>query len=294
VLTASQEAEIAAAEEMLRALHLDPIPERYLLARVYAAAQLWHAAIQTLEAVVRTTEAVASEVQIELGTLYLRVGLARRAEAYYRTAQRATDDAHVQAVATFGLAAVHWRCGEVSQARSRLRALATDGPDAVVARLADHLLAQMDLISKPEPALKGEITRADYVRFLSEQVAPHLTSAIRKIPALFLEQLEALEHLRLRPTTAWSPAHLGEEPLAALEIVAATHLTTQALLDSLTVEDLGTPPSDLDALIRTQAERVARQTVGLPASRAESFARRYAASTMRRLPQLRALLGERP
>jgi hypothetical protein len=227
-----------------------------------------------------------------LGTLHLHIGLVHRAIGYYEAARDEADDGHTKAIASVGLAASHYTSGQVSQTCEILHSLALDAASEAITLLANHWLSEIESISRAGNRMEHPISMLDYVRTLAEQLAPQLASTIRQIPEFFFEQLEDLKKMQLKPKTAWTPAHLGEESLAAFETSAATFLTTQSLLSTLTEEELQHPDSGLETWIRERARHIAQHRVGLSESRAEYFAQRYASQSLRNLSILRALLRD--
>jgi hypothetical protein len=292
VLTSPEQMKIQATEEAIRTLNLGSEPQIYLLARTHAKFQLWHTAIQELKRLSQTTEALAPGILIELGTLHLHIGLVHLAIGYYEAAHDEADDEHTKAIASVGLAAGHYTSGQVSQTCEILHSLALDAASETITLLANHWLSEIESISRAGNRMEQPISMLDYVRTLAEQLAPQLASTIRQIPEFFFEQLEELKKMQLKPKIAWTPAHLGEESLAAFEISAATFLMTQSLLSTLTEEELQRPDSALEAWIRERAGHIAQQKVGLSEQQAEHFARRYTTESLRNLSTLRTLLRD--
>jgi tetratricopeptide (TPR) repeat protein len=289
VLDQSSLAEVGAAEAAMRALPLDRASKSYLLAQLYRGWKLWSAAIGQLEGLLQVEEHVSPGVWQQLGDLYFQVALYPQAQGAYQTAldvAQAGADESAQAAARVGLACACYAQDEVELALTYLRAV-TAREYAEVVRV---LYARMGGTSEEAPVYKGPAILSDYARFLVENLAPHLVDEVKRISGAFLERLEALGQPRLRREAV--PVGLDHEMFEAMELLAAAHLTTRTLVETLSCADIvaQAQTGQLSNTLVDQARKTAQESVGLDSERAQSFAEQYAALVARDPGALRALI----
>jgi hypothetical protein len=113
---------------------------------------------------------------------------------------------------------------------------------------------------------------------------------VKKISGAFLERLGDLGQPRLRSEAV--PVGLGHEMFEAMELLAAAHLTTRELVETLSAADIAAQAqtSQLRDTLVEQARKTAQESVGLDSERARSFAEQYAALVARDPGALRALI----
>ena len=268
--------QVQRAETGIRALSLDPVAATYLFAQLYRNWGLWSAAIAQLEPLSNTVEPVSPAVWLQLGELYLRVGDYGQAQERYeiarQSAENGADDA-AWSVACIGLACAHYAQNHPALARKSLVDL--DGGE--YATVAHHIRAQFEISPPVLPQYKGAVNLFAYARFLAQHIATHLSDEIRQISDHFLEQLQALSNYPLKPAAVWNT--LGPDKFAPMETLAATYLTTRALVKTLSAAEIEALNNDeqLKPYLENQARRIAQETLGLSAPQAQDFAGRYAA-----------------
>jgi len=136
----------------------------------------------------------------------------------------------------------------------------------------------------------GEVNLADYVCFLAEESAPQLLRKLQAIPDRFLERLAAhKDKYNLKQQLA--PLTLGPG-FEAMEHLAATYITTQILVETLSVSDIDQQckAGQLSATLQDHAKNTAEKLVGIGPERATIFAKQYAGIIEQNLKPLQQLI----
>jgi tetratricopeptide (TPR) repeat protein len=271
VLDAETLAQVQTQESEIHALALSESAESYLLALLYQDQRLWSAAIRQLERLVHVAQSIGPDVWLRLGELNMRIGLYARAEKHYRQTLHAApqdQDAFVKIMARVGLVCANFALGNEDQAQLQIQALREEP----YRELARWLRVRFSPPSQKPAAYKGEMDLLDYARFLAEKIAGQLREEIQQIPRQFLEQLQAMRTYTLDPSRV--AATLGPDKFSAMEILAATFITTHTLIERLTLEELEGQTQSAQ-MIQQHARQVAEEMVGLSSERALDFSQRY-------------------
>ncbi len=260
-------------EAEILSLSLAPAATVCLFAQLYQNWGLWTAAVEQLEQMQLVAARLTPAIRVQLGECYLRVGDYTQAEKQYEIAQHDTTRADdTWAVAHIGLACALYAQNHPALARQSLAELEVSAYAAV----AQHIRAQFENALPAPPRYQGAINVITYARFLAQHIAAHLADEIRQIPDRFLEQLQSLSSYALKPAGAWNT--LGPDKFAPLETLAATYLTTQALLHTLSDAEIRrlNQTGQWTPHLEEHARHIAQETLGLPAAQAQDFAQRYA------------------
>ena len=198
----------------------------------------------------------------------------------------ANRDEQAQALAHIGLAGVAHALDKAEQASAYLKSVtASEYLDAVTI-LLNHIEG-VDRTSKSHP-----IDLVRYAHLLAERVAPYLVDELRLLPDSFLAQLDNLEkQSKLR--TVWAMGADQDADFEAMELLAATYLTTRTLIETLSPAEIKTQAQTGQLLetLRHQAEKIARETIGLSTQQAQVFAEQYAVLVGGNLEALWTLFG---
>jgi tetratricopeptide (TPR) repeat protein len=292
------------AEAAIHNLAVSQPGQSYLLAQLYQGHAQWGAALETLARLAAEQDLASSYLQQQLGTLAVEAGDYAQAEKYYQAAltmAQARANLESQAAAYLGLVVTAFYQGETGQAQQRYQALARLSPESKWVDLVKILLqSEAGIAPTPADPLTGQGASEQaeqrvigYVRALSEalilETAPQLIDNYRQIADIFLSRLAAMpKPLSLRPNFVATLGSGSGAVFETMELLAATYLTTQSLLDLDLGDPLGLDPSP--EIVRTQAEHVARTAVGLQPPQAQVFAEQYAALVARQPDAFRALL----
>jgi tetratricopeptide (TPR) repeat protein len=283
--------ELNEAEALIQALPLETVPKVYLLALLYQGHKLWSAAIAQLERLLQLESRVSSEVWRQFGNLHFQIELYPQAERAYQSALAAAQesaDKPAQAAAHLGLAFACYVQNKAEPALAHLPAVTAHEYENAV----QFLYKEIEEMAGETPVYAGPAVLADYVRFLSETLAPRLVNELKKIPDVFMERLRALEQPRLKPGLV--PVGLGDETFEAMELLAATYFTTQALAETLSEADIETlaQSGQLSRAVFEQARKTAQESGGLDLERAQSFAGQYTTLVGRDPQALRELVKQ--
>lgn len=148
---------------------------------------------------------------------------------------------------------------------------------------------QPDLGFLPAPALPVVVQA--WTEAVVDAVAPRLSDELQVIADVFFERVRALgDQFRLKPSLAPTLGFGGGETTEALQMLAATYATTQAIVTDLSPAEIEeqAQAGQLAETLRRQAEQAAHD-LNLDPEQAQTFAEEYAELVSRDPGMLREL-----